>query len=108
MSAQSTKASIRRGTVARKGHGRSTLSRKRLAAKRARVKRSRALVQARRAPRISRARLRMIREDLDGTRNTMTDTVQDFWLIPEGDIRKTLARTQQKIGRAVDALKRAA
>jgi hypothetical protein len=65
-------------------------------------------VQARRAPRISRAKLRMIREELDGTRNTVIDTVQDFWMIPEGDIRDTLASTQQKIGRAVDALKRAA
>jgi hypothetical protein len=50
----------------------------------------------------------MIREELDGTRNTVIDTVQDFWMIPEGDIRDTLASTQQKIGRAVDALKRAA
>jgi hypothetical protein len=50
----------------------------------------------------------MIREDLDGTRNKVTNTVQDFWMIPDGDIREMLARTQQKIGRAVEALKRAA
>jgi hypothetical protein len=106
MAAQTTKAMIRGRSVARRS--RSKQLRKSLAAKRARVRRSRALVRAARAPRISRARLRMIREDLDGTRNTMTDTVQDFWMIPEGDIRETLARTQQKIGRAVDALKRAA
>jgi hypothetical protein len=108
MASQGTKAMIRGRSVVRKGHRRSTRSRKSLAAKRARVKSSRALVQARRAPRISRARLRMIREHLDGTRNNVTDTVQDFWMIPEGDIREMLARTQQKIGRAVDALKRAA
>jgi hypothetical protein len=108
MAGQDTKAMMRGRSVAQKRHGRSQGRRKTLAAKRARVKRTRALVQARRAPRISRAKLRMIREELEGTRNTVTDAVQDFWMTPEGDIRETLARTQQKIGRAVDALKRAA
>ena len=106
MAGQGNKAMIRGRSVAQ--HSRSKRSRKGVAAKRARVKRSRALVQARRAPRISRSRLRTIREDLDGTRNTVSETVQDFWIIPEGDIRETLTRTQHKIGRAVDALKRAA
>ena len=106
MAGQGTNAMIRGRSVAQRS--RSKQSRKNLAAKRARVARSRKLVRAARAPRISRAKLRMIREDLDGTRKTVTDTVQDFWIIPEGDIRQTLARTQQRIGRAVDTLKKAA
>ena len=109
MAGQGTTTAMKRGkSQARKGHSPSTKSRKSLAAKRARQARSRALARAARAPRISRAKLRMIREDLDGTRNTVTDTVQDFWITPDRDIRETLARTQQKIGRAVNILKKAA
>ena len=108
MGARGTKAMIRGRSVGQKGHGRPKGSRKSMAAKRAREKRSHTQISVQRAPRISRARLRMIREDLDGTRNMMSDTVQDFWIIPERDIRETLARTKQKIGRAVEALERAA
>jgi len=79
-----------------------------MAPKRARPRQSRTHVQTSRGPRISRARLRMVREDLDATRNTITDTFVKFWTTSEQDIRNTLARTQQKIGRAVDMLKRAA
>jgi hypothetical protein len=50
----------------------------------------------------------MLRDDLDGTRNVVTDTFDNFWIISERDIRDTLAKTQKKIGRAVDMLKRAA
>ncbi len=73
------------------------------------LKRSRAHARAKSsAPRISRARLRNLREDLDTTRDAVTDTVHRFWIIPEGDILQTLAATQQKIGRAVEALRTAA
>jgi hypothetical protein len=102
MASQGTKAMIRGRSVVRKGHRRSTRSRKSLAAKRARVKSSRALVQARRAPRISRARLRMIREHLDGTRNNVTDTVQHFWTNRRETFAKRLRGRNRRSGRAVD------
>jgi serine/threonine protein kinase len=35
-------------------------------------------------------------------------TFDQFWIIPEHNIRETLAKTEQKIGRAVEMLKRAA
>lgn len=50
----------------------------------------------------------MMREDLEGTRVAVTDTFDQFWIIPEQNIRETLAKTEQKIGRAVEMLKRAA
>ena len=81
-------------------------SRRTSAQKRTRLKRSHAHVLAR--PRISRARLRFLRDDLDGARNTMSDTFEKFWIIPEHDIRETLARTHRRIKRAVDMLSRAA
>jgi hypothetical protein len=61
-----------------------------------------------RGPRISRARLRSLREDLDSTRAVMSDTVDNFWIDSEHDIRERLARTEQKIGRAVKMLAKAA
>lgn len=50
----------------------------------------------------------MLWDELDGTRNTVTDTFDKFWIIPQHDIRETLAKTQQKIRRAVDMLSKAA
>ena len=109
MAGRGTKATIRARAVRRKKHHNSRMSRRNLGTKRARLKRSRSHVQGRnRGPRISRTRLRGLRDDLDGMRNTVTDTFDKFWIIPEQDIRETLARTQRKIGRAVDMLKRAA
>jgi hypothetical protein len=61
-----------------------------------------------RGPKISRSRLLLLRNDLDGMRNTMSHTCDNFWVISEHDIRETLARTEQKIGRALDMLKTAA
>ena len=60
------------------------------------------------APRISGARVRMLRDDLNGARNTLADTFDKFWIIPQHDIRETLARTQQKIGKLAQMLNRAA
>jgi hypothetical protein len=73
------------------------------------LKRSRTRVHVKyRGPRISRMWLRSLREDLDNTRNAMSDTVDKFWITSEHDIRDTLAKTQQKIGRAVNMLKKKA
>ena len=60
------------------------------------------------APRISRARLRMLTDQLNTTHDAVADTFPNFWIIPEGDIRETLAATRRDIGRAVAMLRRAA
>lgn len=74
-----------------------------------RAKRSRTRVQVKyRGPRISQTRLRSVREDLDNTREVMSDTVDNFWIESEHDIRERLAKTEQKIGRAVKMLAKAA
>jgi hypothetical protein len=49
-----------------------------------------------------------MRDDLNAAHDAVTDTFHKFWIIPEGDIRQTLAATQRKIGRAVAMLRRAA
>ncbi len=59
-------------------------------------------------PRISRARLRTMRDELNAAHDAVTDTVHNFWIIPDGDIRETLAATQKKVARAVAILRRAA
>ncbi len=95
------RATVRKRTLHRRKRTSSAPTRtKRTGLKRSRAKSS--------APRISRARLRNLREDLDVAQNAVTDTVHKFWIIPEGDIRQTLAATQRKIGRAVEALRKAA
>ncbi len=79
------------------------------AAKRTREASSRARIQVKyRGARISRARLQNMREDLQGTKRVVTETVENFWMIPEGDIRETLTQTEKKIGRAVKVLEHAA
>lgn len=73
------------------------------------IKRAKANRQQRhRAARISRVRLQNMREDLQGTRKAVTEAVEKFWIIPEGDIRETLAQTEKKISRAVKVLEHAA
>ena len=99
------RATVRKRTL----HRRKRTSSAAKSTKRTGLKRPRAHARAKSsAPRISRARLRNLREDLDVTRDAVTDTVHKFWIIPEGDIRQTLTATQQKIGRAVEALRKAA
>ena len=61
-----------------------------------------------RAPRISRARLRTMHDELNAAHEAVTDTYDKFWIIREGDIRDTLAATRRKIGRAMAMLRRAA
>ncbi len=60
------------------------------------------------AARLSRVRLTTMRNELDAAHDAVTDTFHKFWIIPDGEIRKTLAATQRKISRAVAMLKKAA
>lgn len=60
-----------------------------------------------RGARISRARMRGLRNDLNRTRATVVDLHENFWVISEQEIREILAKTQEKIGRAVNLLRRA-
>jgi hypothetical protein len=55
-----------------------------------------------------RARLRNLRHDLEGTRNAVTDLHENFWITSEQDIREMLQKTEQKIGRVMGELDRAA
>ena len=74
-----------------------------------RVKRTRTQSQVKyRGARISRARLRSLRDDLAGTRNAVSDLHENFWLTSGQDIREMLARTQHKIAKAVGMLQGAA
>jgi hypothetical protein len=78
-------------------------------AKRSRSKTSRTPKQVKyRGARISRARLRNLRHDLEGTRNAVTGLYENFWVTSEQDIRETLAQMEQKIGRVMGALDKAA
>ncbi len=59
-------------------------------------------------PRISRTRIRMLRDDLNATREVINEAFHKFWIVPESDIRETLAATQRRIGKAAQMLRRAA
>jgi hypothetical protein len=77
--------------------------------KQSRVKRSRPQTEVKyRGARISRTRLRNLRHDLEGTRKAVTDLHEDFWVTSEQDIREMLEKTEQKIGRVMGALDKAA
>jgi hypothetical protein len=52
--------------------------------------------------------LRNLRHDLEGTRNAVTDLHENFWVTSEQDIREMLEKTEQKIGRVMGALDKAA
>ncbi len=96
-------------TRARGPKGSSTSMGTRSKATRPRLKRSRTHEIVRyRGPRISRTRLQNVRDDLNESRNTMIETVRKFWIMSEHDIRNILAKTEQKIGRAVNMLRKAA
>ncbi len=49
-----------------------------------------------------------MRDELNAAHDAVTDTVHNFWIIPEADIRETLAVTQRKVARAVAMLRKAA
>jgi hypothetical protein len=103
------KATTSGATAHRKKRQTPKLSRRNPQSRRDRLKRSRTHDEVRyRGARISRARLGSLRDQLDGMRNTVSDVHDNFWFISEQDIRETLAKTKQKLGRAVDVLERAA
>jgi hypothetical protein len=108
MPRRSTKAIIRaRASRHKKRHSKAT--HRQSAAKRAGMPKSRVRIKVKyRGPRISQARLRTMREDLASTQEAMNETVDKFWTTPETNIRETLAKTQKKIGRAVQMLEKAA
>ena len=108
MQRRSTKAIIRARTTGRKNRRNSKGVRRHSAAERAGMSKSRVRIKVKyRSPRISRARLRTMRDDLAGTQNAVSDTFEKFWTTPETHIRETLAKTRQKIGRAVQLLQKA-
>ncbi len=109
MRRRSNKAIIRARATHNKKRNNSKSARGNSAAKRASMSRSRVRIKVGyRSPRISRAKLRTMREDLVGTQNAVSDTLERFWTTPETHIRETLAKTQRKIGRAVQMLQKAA
>jgi hypothetical protein len=109
MQRRSTKAIIRARTTGRKDRRNSNGVRRQSATKRAGMSKSRVRIKVRyRGSRISRARLRTMREDLAGTQNAVSNAFEKFWTTPETHIRETLAKTQQRIGRAVRLLQKAA
>ncbi len=109
MQRRSTKAIIQARTTGRKNRRKPKGVRRHLAAKRAGMSKSRVRIKVKyRGPRISRARLRTMREDLAGTQNAVSNAFEKFWTTPETHIRETLANTQRKIGRAVQMLQKAA
>jgi hypothetical protein len=109
MPRRSTKAIIRARATRNKKHRNSKIARRHPAVRRAGAAKSRVRIKVKyRGPRISQARLRTMREDLASTQEAMNDTVDKFWTTPETNIRETLAKTQKKIGRAVQMLEKAA
>jgi len=103
MAVRRTKAT-RRTAVHRKKHRTSKAPRRRTAVQHARAKKS----LARRSPRISRRKIRVLGDNLEATGTAMAETFENFWVIPEQHVRETLAQAHRKIAGAVDALKKAA
>jgi hypothetical protein len=99
-----------RSTMTRaRGPRRNSTSVRGKSTKGSRLKKSRTHAVLRyRGPRISRTRLRRVRDDLDQSRTTMSETARKFWIMSEHDIREILTKTEQKIGRAVNMLGNAA
>ncbi len=59
-------------------------------------------------PRISRAKLQMLRDNLNDTQIALDETLNRFWIVPESDVRGTLGHTKKQIGKAVSLLNKAA
>ncbi len=64
--------------------------------------------RSRPCPKISRSRLRVLRENLDETRTSLTETLRFYWAIPETDVRSAIADTNKVISQAVNMLAKAA
>jgi hypothetical protein len=109
MPRRATKAIIHGRAIRRDNHIHAKATRRKSAAKRTQLSRSRARVQVKyRGAKISRARLRNMQQDLERANIAVVDTFEKFWVMPETNIRETLGRTKQTIGRAVEMLQRAA
>ncbi len=59
-------------------------------------------------PRISRTKLQGLRDNLDYTQVALGETLNRFWIVPESDVRGTLAHTKKQIAKAVTLLSKAA
>ena len=59
-------------------------------------------------PRISRTKLQGLRDNLDHTQVALDETLDRFWIVPESDVRGTLAHTKKQIAKAVSLLNKAA
>ncbi len=86
---------------------------KRVMARRAKRKltastRQKLIETRRRCPKVSRSRLRSVRDELATTRTALTETLHMYWLVPESDIRGKLRHTEKLIGKTVDVLSKAA
>ncbi len=67
------------------------------------------LVQTRRrCPKVSRSRLRTVRDELENTQTVLNETLRMYWFTPEHDVRSRLAHTEKLIGRTVKVLAKAA
>ena len=77
--------------------------------KRASKRKQRAHAQRRsKQPRISRTKLQSLRDNLDHTQVALDETLNRFWIVPESDVRGTLAHTKKQIAKAVTLLSKAA
>ncbi len=59
-------------------------------------------------PRISRTKLQTLRDNLTDTQVALDETLDRFWIVPESDVRGTLAHTRKQIHKAVTLLSKAA
>jgi len=75
---------------------------------RAKSARQQLVATQRRCPKVSRSRLRDMRDELEGTRTVLSETLRSYWVIPEHDVRLRLAATEKLIGKAVQVLRKAA
>ncbi len=67
------------------------------------------LIQTRRrCPKVSRSKLRGMRDELQKTRSALTDTLRVYWITPESELRGRMAQTERLIGKAVQVLTKGA
>ncbi len=59
-------------------------------------------------PRISRTKVQTLRDNLKRTQVALDETLDRFWIVPESDVRATLAHTKKQIDKAVTLLSKAA
>ncbi len=59
-------------------------------------------------PRISRSRLQTLCDNLNDTQIALDESLDRFWIVPESDVRGTLAYTKNQIHKALALLRKAA